>query len=663
MSLPKAIKDATGGVLTDDSGNVMIVICGGQDSNNDEPNEMCYSLSSSYKGVSVPLRSPIIDGASLVTDNGKRLWLTGGFDTHRILINSEYVKLQNQTTLLVDNMERKSMLYMKQKHCLARIGPNIAILTGGRSDILHWFSFYDFLTWSVNVTDMDWREQRNLIIPRSDHVCGALKDSNKIIVIVAGGERSDGLLTDSVELLVGENEEQFHDSNSTLHWELGPYLPEAISDSASSTSSDQTRFFVIGGTTNEDVNSGKTGLLYVMQCINLQCSWRKLDHELRIPSSHGHAFMLPSIQMERRIIESPCGMREHDVIIFSAGFGKEQVRISEAFTVDTDGLKPCHDSELNVPYRRSHPASGVLNLRPLGKSQTIPTPVICGGLNYNDMATKECFRLGHNQPLASMMTERFGPASVSIRNGTALWITGGRSVDNEFLDSTEWLNVSDNADNTSLTASEGVRMPYKLTFHCLVMIDNSLAIIYGGKNDQNYYDFSWTLDLDNPGLGWTQQASMAHARSEMGCGVIKDVSDPFGRKVLVAVAGEFPDKSKTNEVELLQVVNNVLGSEWEPGPKLPVSLEGAASTTTADQTLLLLAGGQLLSGFYSSSIFLFQCFGMICEWKRQCQELRTFRRSLVAFTFPATANQNDQSKITNITMFDECKVGKGWLKN
>ncbi len=342
---------------------------------------------------------------------------------------------------------------------------------------------------------------------------------------------------------------------------------------------------------------------------------------------------------------------------------------SEAFTtLETLGLRSCYDSEMDLapPKRTSFATGGVLNLSNLGS----PMPVICGGIDEHLHETRECYRLdktGQETAVASLKSTRIGAASVSIRNGTVLWVTGGTSHHTDIVqDTTEWLAVNP-IDNMSLTTSEGVKLPMDLKFHCLVMLSDNLAILYGGSN---YYNIlqgqSWTIDV-NSNVSWQEAASMSTPRAGHICGVIGNQE----QLIVVATGGERLNYEITDDVELLcldivdQEYLDVNGKEWESGPRLPIGLAYAASATTSDRAILFVAGGlvDLVDSLVSASIFLFHCHNgltSMCEWRRQCIELGNGGRYYsLAFTLPPPmTNDKIQSRALSIAAIeaDHCNL-------
>ncbi len=299
---PKVVKDATGGVLIQPtSGDIAIIVCGG--STTKKANEIasygfCQSVGDYYKNFSAQLRLPRRDAASLVVDNGASLFLTGGNHVQDASGTTEYVGLVSDKSGLVNGIE-KSLPDPRHQHCLTKVGKEVAILAGGQTIM----DTESGRTWTLNVNTMSWREQLPLQIGRSKHVCGSIKDQTlaKLIVIAAGGQVLGGNLTTSVEMLVGDSEEQFH--NSFLGWEPGPEMPLNLTEASSVTTADKTKMLVIGGKTNIDLSSS----IFQIQCQDLQCQWTKLDYNLFAPTSNGLAFMLPSIPMVSRLqIDSQC---------------------------------------------------------------------------------------------------------------------------------------------------------------------------------------------------------------------------------------------------------------------------------------------------------------------------------------------------------------------
>ena len=105
------------------------------------------------------------------------------------------------------------------------------------------------------------------------------------------------------------------------------------------------------------------------------------------------------------------------------------------------------------------------------------TIMICGGYHTPDFLTN-CYTLtdenGYFEQSASLHVPRLKSASVVTKNG--LWITGGFhgwNENNTFLSSTEFV--------TPTQALMGPEMPYAITGHCIIKIDESTVILTGGR--------------------------------------------------------------------------------------------------------------------------------------------------------------------------------------
>ncbi len=146
--------DATGGIMTiHETKDLAAVVCGGQvmlaDSNNVE-NRKCIILNSNQDQNQLPTASLSLNLArvgavSLVLDNGKSLWVTGGFNENSYLLNTEFVTfpgdISNNASINggeVANEHGPSFLKSNLfYHCLVKIGSEMAILIGGEYNADH----------------------------------------------------------------------------------------------------------------------------------------------------------------------------------------------------------------------------------------------------------------------------------------------------------------------------------------------------------------------------------------------------------------------------------------------------------------------------------------------------------------------------------------------
>ncbi len=281
LKTTKNLANPTGGVVAFQGDSVPIV-CGGQEFGSVTENDNCFSLSSQPSDQIVATSNAArVGAASLVINNGKSIWLTGGFQEGFFLYSTETV-MQNSTSGSVEGLVLPVTV---AHHCLERIDKHSAILIGGQEfgnshgDNVH----------IVHFETMDWSKLDSLNLGRRKQVCGVLEDLSSPgmqTVVVAGGDTSAGFVTNSVELLNLNK-----DLNSFGTWNLGPDLPESIGDGAASfTTPDQQKFLVISGrsfTVFSNVNN-----VYELQCPDSQCQWKKLALEMKSLAANGLTVMV-----------------------------------------------------------------------------------------------------------------------------------------------------------------------------------------------------------------------------------------------------------------------------------------------------------------------------------------------------------------------------------
>ncbi len=305
----------------------------------------------------------------------------------------------------------------------------------------------------------------------------------------------------------------------------------------------------------------------------------------------------------------------------------------------------CYYSEWHTEALISGATGGLLRITPIdqqGSRSISYVPIFCGGLrNGNVEPETMCYQLGLSGHIRELTSKRSGAASVVIDNGQAMWITGG--FDGAIYSETFDMIIADangmSFDTSSLDRE--LNLAQAMAHHCLEVIDQSLAILYGGHNSTGVASESWTMDINTSWKqGWQSRASMTVARYNHACGVIK--TSPTANNAVskvVAAAGGFTSQTLiVDSVELLSVgPGNVISQAWIFGPKMPVSLAGTASATTKDQTLLFVAGGIKAVELFevTNSVFTFQCLDIDnCQWTKMDQELRHARANSVAFVFP-----------------------------
>ncbi len=332
-----------------------------------------------------------------------------------------------------------------------------------------------------------------------------------------------------------------------------------------------------------------------------------------------------------------CSCLGESLLILASGLELlSPLRFTDAVSISTNysQLSECSHS-LDMPHELDSAFGGHLRLTTT-TGDNVAIPVVCAG-DRGDGPELKCYRLGHEEPVGTLLTERSGAASVVINNGQTLWVTGGSDRLIQQLTSTELLTVANDSttDNFLLISTEGKPLPGPVHHHCLQMLDSDTAVLFGGSRNPDTLDETWSLE-DHHGGEWQQRAPLPVPKSMLMCGVIKDAS---GQKIIVAAGGliddfdNFWDPTKTTKTTEFLLG---LDQTWEAGPDLPTELAIAQSSTTEDQTMMLVAGGVLSSMTYeeSLSVYSLKCVNMNCEWTTFDLELTQTRLWFVSMIIP-----------------------------
>ncbi len=389
-------------------------------------------------------------------------------------------------------------------------------------------------------------------------------------------------------------------------------------------------------------------------------------------------------------MSTPSKYLGHDILIVSTGWnGLGRVDKTETFAINVSngniGLQQCNDQNIQARLKVSRATGGNLKFihRENGDYEG-PVPIMCGGIDEIGETLVDCYSLiqVNRKPIVRMTTDRSDAASVVVRNGTVLWVTGGHSIHYSGLDSTDW--IYHDALSDALEAKEGPRLAQKTFHHCIQMMDSRTAILYGGyKAIPN----SWTIDISEDSISgsqstadnnrWIPGPSMKTGRHSHVCGVVRD--SVTGNKIVVAAGGRDYEDIITDQVELIfidsdNVFDSVISdednhfapalSDWLHGPQLPFTLSQASSATTHHQTKLFVAGGKsadfarIPSGI-SKFILTFHCANLECKWTKQCLELRSRRSSPVAYVLPPFVEQIGSGEAESVIEEPGCDITGG----
>ncbi len=144
LVLPMAgLQGATGGILVDPDNPeaIQIVVCGGRIIDTDIESNRCFNLNNPEEQMSVGtghlFELPSL-AASLVIDNGKSLWMTGGHYYDDPSSVTELLAMQtmqdenNNNTLRMFTLDEGPVLpYFFYGHCLVKVTATIVMIVGG----------------------------------------------------------------------------------------------------------------------------------------------------------------------------------------------------------------------------------------------------------------------------------------------------------------------------------------------------------------------------------------------------------------------------------------------------------------------------------------------------------------------------------------------------
>ncbi len=301
QDFPTILATATGGFLEPNTP----LICGGlrRDWNDihmslvNVPEAGCYTPGQVAPVVNMSLAR--MGPASIVIDNGKSLWVTGGSDQlHSTFSSSEIVQVDPPIVMPGPDLPLELTL-----HCIVKLRNGTYLLIGGcklvylcfavslahlcltvNSQELGHVSRY---TWSYkDFGSKQWTPGPDLVRARMSHSCGVIQDKyepEKSIVVVTGGLLDPKTGMDTTELGIVD---------PTLdYWKLGPAFPVEIDGASGIVSLDGLTFLLFGGF--KDL-SNVYNTIFSFECINEQCHWTKLDQELKQARARAVAMWIPN---------------------------------------------------------------------------------------------------------------------------------------------------------------------------------------------------------------------------------------------------------------------------------------------------------------------------------------------------------------------------------
>ena len=174
-------------------------------------------------------------------------------------------------------------------------------------------------------------------------------------------------------------------------------------------------------------------------------------------------------------------------------------------------------------------------------------------------------------------------------------------------------------------------MPMPLSHHCLVRINETLAIVTGGFTSNNmatnnsfYYQIS-----DSSLMTWTLAQSLILPRHSHSCGLLTSAK---AVPIVVVAGGDTDIDDVSTELLIFSTGNNDIA--WELGPSIPLKLEGTSMVATSNHDRLILIGGIMKSGRRSAALIQLECFQSdnidiamktLCYWTLMDQKLTQSR--------------------------------------
>ncbi len=284
------------------------IFCGGRDGtdDNDIPKRDCY-----MNGRLVAnLATGRYGAASLIIGNGKTLWVTGGHNGYTPLYSTEVIDFSRLTlvdfaynNVTADSLPGVDLPAPLMYHCLVKADPSVVLLIGG--------SLYESPTeqsWTYAAPDpicpnqFQWTPIQSMTVARQRHACGALivsEDPTLKVVVAAGGRTGDGdeqAITDTVELLVIQNNGTMLESVNHASWLSGPHMMEPLEGAAMVTDDRQGKLYLAGGATYLRASvSASSNAVYSFACKPFHCQWTQLETGLSLGRSYLLGALIPDM--------------------------------------------------------------------------------------------------------------------------------------------------------------------------------------------------------------------------------------------------------------------------------------------------------------------------------------------------------------------------------
>ncbi len=342
-----------------------------------------------------------------------------------------------------------------------------------------------------------------------------------------------------------------------------------------------------------------------------------------------------------------------EFLIVTNGLADSSFDTISVFMIDEGGLFECTHT-LGLPKVLQFATGGIM-VDHQGKLN----PVACGGKEKGSQEENLlCYSLatgvsGNSEVFAETV---IGAASLVADGGDIFWITGG------YFDRKTTIYIAESGNGSFSQVGAGPKIQTSnnwLQFHCMEQIGPKDSIVIGGKSGMEILARTWTFNIDTH--SWNQGPTLLMERLKHSCGVLKDQS-VIGKKIVIVAGGETssgPQPSNSVENLVLEDGDSSISStgEWTHGQALPIAVASAASSTTSDQSKLIVVGGivDIDASQGSSSVFQTQCLDLQCDWSKLEVELRKVSAMGLAMMIPSSPLQSPDSNVKACAWLNQAK--------
>ena len=246
-------------------------------------------------------------------------------------------------------------------------------------------------------------------------------------------------------------------------------------------------------------------------------------------------------------------------------------------------------------------------------------PFFCGGHDYSKVQKTDCYALWkreyiHVTSMNQAKSRSFG--NNVVIDGSLVLVAGVVSGSSTNTDKAEMVSLSGTKELPAL--------PKKVHNHCVVKVDDTKIMLIGGY-DTGYTDETFIYDFETE--AWTPGHPLINGRNGHACARIE-----VGTKPYIVVAGGYFTPSKTDKVEILDVVEN---QGWIQGKKMPKALNVPSGVSLGSS--MIVSGGINTAGDLVDDMYKFECTTNSiddCEWKTMEQKLKYVRGGHVSMLIP-----------------------------